>query len=154
MHCTNCGKELLGEAKFCDGCGSPVVSEQNTNPAPAQAAAAPAAAIQEGQENKTIFILSYILFFLPLVSCPGSKTGRFHANQGLVLLIASVAGQIIVTILSSILISLSWRLWSIASLLGWGWAIVVLAFVIIGMVNASKGEQKPLPIIGKLTIIK
>jgi uncharacterized membrane protein len=29
----------------------------------------------------------------------------------------------------------------------------MLALVIIGMMNASKGEQKPLPIIGKFTII-
>lgn len=168
MHCTNCGKELVAEAKFCDGCGTPIVAEQSANPAPAAAPAEPAApaapaepaaaqsapAAQEGQENKVIFILSYLLFFLPLIACPGSKTGRFHANQGLILLIASVAGQILVTILSSILIAISWRLWSIASLLGWAWAIVVLVFVVIGMINANKGEQKPLPVIGKFTIIK
>ena len=34
-------------------------------------------------EGKLMSILSYlwILFFLPLVVCPGSKFGRFHANQ-------------------------------------------------------------------------
>lgn len=153
MHCTNCGKELVGEVKFCDGCGTPVVSEQNNNQAQAQPARS-APVNQEAQENKVIFILSYILFFLPLVSCPGSKTGRFHANQGLVLLITSVAGQIAVTILSSVLLSISWGLWAITSIIGWGWAIAVLALVIIGMVNANKGLQKPLPIIGKFTIIK
>lgn len=155
MHCTNCGKELVGEMKFCDGCGTPVVSEQNSNQAqvqPTQVQSAPAN--QEAQENKVIFILSYLLFFLPLVSCPGSKIGRFHANQGLVLLITSVVGQIAVTILSSVLLSISWGLWAITSLISWGWAIVVLALVIIGMVNANKGEQKPLPVIGKITIIK
>ncbi|MDD2362078.1 MAG: zinc ribbon domain-containing protein [Oscillospiraceae bacterium] len=155
MNCTNCGKELTREVKFCDGCGTPVVSEQNNNPAQAQPAPAQSAPVnQEVQENKAIFILSYILFFLPLVSCPDSKIGRFHANQGLVLLITSVAGQIAVTILSSVLLSISWGLWAITSLIGWGWAIVVLALVIIGMVNANKGEQKPLPIIGKFKIIK
>ena len=150
MNCTNCGKELMGKVKFCDGCGSPVVSEQENKQAPVQAVSVN----QETQENKGVFILSYILFFLPLVSCPNSKTGRFHANQGLVLLLASIAGQIAVTILSSVLLSISWRLWPVTSLVGWGWAIVVLALVIIGMVNANKGVKKPLPVIGKITIIK
>ncbi len=151
MNCTNCGKELMGEVKFCDGCGSPVLSNQ----AAAQSMQAqPALANNEAQENKVIFILSYILFFLPLVSCPNSKIGRFHANQGLLLLFTSIAGQIVVTILSSVLLAISWRLWAITSLIGWGWTIVVLALVIIGMVNANKGEQKPLPIIGEFKIIK
>ncbi|MDD4496465.1 MAG: hypothetical protein PHV32_19345 [Eubacteriales bacterium] len=152
MHCTNCGKELMREVKSCDGCGSPIVAAPapvNGRP-PAQAAPVN----NEASENKVIFILSYILFFLPLVSCPNSKIGRFHANQGLVLLLTSIAGQIAVTILSSVLLPISWGLWAITSLIGWGWAIVVLALVIIGMVNANKGEQKPLPIIGKFPIIK
>lgn len=150
MNCTNCGNEVMETAKFCDGCGSPVVSQQNTE----QTAVKQAPVSQEAQENKVIFILAYILFFLPLVSCPNSKTGRFHANQGLLLLITSIAGQIAVTILSSVLFSISWRLWSLIPLIGWGWAIVVLVFVIIGMTNANKGELKPLPIIGKFTLIK
>lgn len=161
MNCTNCGKELAGEVKFCDGCGTPVVSEQNSHQAQAQPESAqpaqtaqPTPVNQEAQENKAIFILSYILFFLPLVSCPGSKIGRFHANQGLVLLITSVAGQIVVTIVSSVLLSISLALWRFTSLIGWGWTIAVLVLVVIGMMNANKGEQKPLPIIGKFTIIK
>ena len=39
-------------------------------------------------QNKTLCGLAYvfpILFFLPLVSCPNSKFGRFHANQALLL---------------------------------------------------------------------
>lgn len=152
MNCTNCGKEITSNAKFCDGCGSPIVSEQvNTQSAVAQATVANAA-----QENKVIFILAYlgILFFLPLVSCPDSKVGRFHANQGLLLLITSIAGQIVVTILSSIIMAISWRLWMITSLIWWAWAIAIVALAIVGMMNANKGEQKPLPIIGKFTIIK
>lgn len=40
MNCTHCGKELAGEAKFCDGCGSPIISEQEKGQQPAQAAPA------------------------------------------------------------------------------------------------------------------
>ena len=150
MNCTNCGKELMVEAKFCDGCGSPVVSSQEAQQKPTQSETI----TQNTQENKVIFILSYILFFLPLIACPNSKTGRFHANQGLILLITSIVGQIAVTIISSVFLALSWRLWVIISLISWVWAIVVLVLVIIGMINANKGEQKPLPVIGKFKLIK
>jgi uncharacterized membrane protein len=163
MHCINCGKELPDGAKFCNDCGSPVVAQQTTNQAPAQeqpAAAQTAPAEQEAQDNKIIFILSYILFFLPLIACPNSKAGRFHANQGLVLLLASIAGQIVVAIVSGILSFIFAAMWlftiasGIGMLLYTVWYIVVLVFVIMGMINASKGELKPLPIIGKFTIIK
>ncbi|MDD2418107.1 MAG: zinc-ribbon domain-containing protein [Oscillospiraceae bacterium] len=150
MNCTNCGKEIANYAKFCDGCGTPIVTQQ-VNP---QAAPVQAPVTNDDQENKVIFILSYLLFFLPLVSCPNSKTGRFHANQGLLLLITAVAGSIAVAILSTILFSISWRLWTIIPLFSWAWGIAVIVLVVMGMINANKGEQKPLPIIGKFTLIK
>lgn len=107
----------------------------------------------EIQKNKAIFILSYlgILFFLPLIVCPESKVGRFHANQGLVLFITSVASQMIHIILQSLLPLSFWGFLSfLFSMLG----IALFVLMIIGMINASKGEQKPLPIIGGIQIIK
>ena len=147
MNCTECGKEVAETVKFCDGCGTPLASEQKNIQEPVQSASPS----HEIKENKWIFMLSYVLFFLPLISCPASKIGRFHANQGFVLLITSVAGNIAVSVLSTLL---TWRLWAITSFIGWAWGIVVLALIIIGMVNANKGEQKPLPVIGGFTIIK
>ncbi len=149
MNCHNCGKEIAGTMRFCDGCGAPLAFDQ-TNTAQRTTVAS------EAKENKVIFILAYlgILFFLPLVSCPDSKIGRFHANQGLVLLLASIAGQIVISILSAIILAISWRLWAIVSLLSWAWALAILALVIIGMINANKGLEKPLPVIGGIRIIK
>lgn len=152
MNCTNCGKEIMDDAKFCGGCGSPIVTEQ----VDAQPTAQKAPSSNEAQENKVVFILAYlgILFFLPLVSFPNSKTGRFHANQGLLLLITSIAGQIALSIVSSIILAISWRLWGITSLLYFAWSIAMLALMIMGMINANKGEEKPLPFIGQFVIIK
>ncbi len=150
MVCTNCGKELTESAKFCDGCGTPVVLVNEE----AKTTIKSEVANNEDGDNKTVFILSYLLFFLPLISCPKSKTGRFHANQGLVLLITSVIGQIIVTIITSILHLISLGFWIVTSLISWGWAIVIIALLVTGMMNANKGLKKPLPVIGKITIIK
>lgn len=48
---------------------------------------------QDAQDAKVWSILAYfgILFFLPLVGVPNSAYGKFHANQGLILLIFDIA---------------------------------------------------------------
>jgi uncharacterized membrane protein len=143
MFCNNCGKEAPGQAKFCDGCGASMPVEQGGSQMTVQS---------DAQDNNVIFMLSYlgILFFLPLVISPNSKAGRFHANQGLVLLITGIAGQIIISILSMIL----WKLWLLMSLVSTLWGLALLVFVILGMINAYKGEQKQLPVIGSVILIK
>ncbi len=146
MNCTKCEKEVAETVQFCDGCATTLSSKHESAQGTVQSVSP-----NETKENKWIFMLSYALFFLPLIACPASKIGRFHANQGLVLLITSVAGNIAVSIISSLL---TWRLWAITSVISWAWGIVVLTFIVIGMVNANKGEQKPLPVIGGFTIIK
>jgi uncharacterized membrane protein len=153
MNCPKCGKELNDTAKFCDSCGTQVTSLPQQNAG--QSYQEPPRASMPA-DNRAIFVLSYlgILFFLPLVSCPESKEGRFHANQGLLLLIAAVAGQIAVSILSAIILAISWWLWSLVSLLSAALYITLLVFMIMGMVSAGRGEMKPLPIIGEITLIK
>ena len=52
--------------------------------------------------NKIVCMLAYIpiLFFLPLVLCPkGSKYAKFHANQGLLLLIVCIILNIVGAVL-------------------------------------------------------
>ena len=39
------------------------------------------------EKNKTMAGLAYLIFFLPLLACPDSKYGRYHANQALLLFI-------------------------------------------------------------------
>lgn len=94
-------------------------------------------------KNKTMAGLAYIIFFLPLIVCPDSKFAKFHANQGLLLLILGFAGSIILSIIPII----GWILLPIFS-------ILVFVFAIIGLVNGLGGKAKELPIIGKYRIIK
>lgn len=105
-------------------------------------------------KNKWVCALSYlfILFFLPLVVCPTSKYGRFHANQSLVLLIITAIGNIAFRIAGNILSVLHLR-W-IATLGGSMWALAVLAFMILGIVNVLGGKARQLPVIGWITLIK
>ncbi|NLC25752.1 MAG: hypothetical protein GX777_03910 [Fastidiosipila sp.] len=109
------------------------------------------------EQSKVVSALAYlgILFFLPLVVTPVTRYGKFHANQGLLLLLTSVAGGIIIAILSAIFFAISWRLIFLGSLLYAVFYIGIVVLVILGIVNALGGKAKPLPVIGKMfTIIK
>lgn len=106
------------------------------------------------EQNKTMAGLAYILFFLPLVACKDSQYGRFHANQGLLLLILSVVGNIAISFVSSILMALTWRLYWFTSLLYGAFGLLIILLVFTGLSNGLNGKAKQLPIIGEIQIIK
>jgi len=154
--CRNCGANI-GEERFCPSCGTAADGNaQQTYRPPVMDNTAD----RDAQENKTMAILAYILFFIPLLT-GAHKTSpfvRFHTNQGTVLFLASLAFGVVYWILMSLLTSLlltgAWGLWSVLStILGLAW-LLVLALCIIGIVNAAGGKMKPLPVIGGFTIIR
>ena len=106
------------------------------------------------RQNKTMAGLAYILFFLPLIACKDSKFGRFHANQGLLLLILSIAGSIVISMVSTILATITWRMFGFISILYSVYGLLIFAQAIYGLVNGFNGKAKELPIIGKFRIIK
>jgi len=102
---------------------------------------------QDVQANKVMAILAYfgLLVLIPLFAAKESPFARFHANQGLILLIAGFVIWLVSTVLTFVSPFLG-----IISLLN----IVILVFAIIGIINAAKGEMKELPLVGKFRIIK
>ena len=107
------------------------------------------------QNNKTMGILSYIglLVLIPIFAAKDSKFARFHANQGLVLVIAQA---IITTVLSITAVILG-----LIPYIGWFLALIIRLLIpvvyipsIIGIINAAKGQAKELPIIGGIRILK
>lgn len=190
--CGKCGTQLNDDVQFCPACGAKVgAAEPVANAAPAaQPAGAPAApnAFQKFTDtadstntfdpndiasNKVVSALAYlgILFWLPLVACKNSKFGRFHANQGLLLLILSVALGVVGGILNA-LIGLIFR--SELTIFGYGTgvyemnpvgtvliaivslviSIFTLALFLFGLINTLQGKAKELPLIGKIKLIK
>ncbi|MFY9115204.1 MAG: hypothetical protein WAO23_08210 [Dethiobacteria bacterium] len=109
---------------------------------------------EDAQKNKAMGILAYILFFIPIIAARDSKFAMYHANQGLILFIASIILWIVVQILSSILFSISFGLWGLVTTLTSLVSLGILILVIIGIVNAANGKMQPLPIIGGFQIIK
>lgn len=96
------------------------------------------------EKNKVMAIIAYILFFIPLLAAKESQYAMYHTNQGLTLFLAGIA----VSIIGSIIPIIGWFL-----ILPIG-SLVVLVIGIIGIINAIKGEAKPLPLIGKFTLLK
>jgi uncharacterized membrane protein len=100
------------------------------------------------EKNKLMAIIGYIvpiLFFVPLITeGKNSPFARFHANQQLVLLIVAIA----VNIVGSVLPVAGWFL-----VLPVG-TIFLIVLAILGIVNASRGEMKPLPLIGGAELIR
>lgn len=94
------------------------------------------------EKNKTIAALSYLIFFLPLITeAKDSKFAKFHANQSLIVVLTSLVG----TVLNASVIGM---------VLGIPISIAAFVFWIMGLMNALNGEMKRLPIVGGVDIIK
>lgn len=106
---------------------------------------------QDIEQNKVFAIFAYLswLVLIPLFAAKGSKFARFHANQGLVLAISEIVCWVVLGILRK-LPFIGWIFGIVDGL----FSLVVLAFVIIGIVNAANGKAKDLPIVGSFRLLK
>ena len=117
--------------------------------------------IRDAQDNKVMAILAYFgpLVLVPILAAKESRFARYHANQGLILAIIEVVWSILFWIITSIIISsnpfivLSF-VWTLISIIQWAGLIFMAVLAIIGIINANKGEMKPLPVIGGISILK
>lgn len=99
-------------------------------------------------DKKTTSWVAYLTFIGWIVAfCAGDKEGaKFHLNQALVIFL----GFLCVSVASIIL--------AFIPVLGWLaiWAANIYLFVmwIMGLINAINQEEKELPLIGKIKILK
>ena len=106
-------------------------------------------------DNKVMAALSYLglLVLVPLFAARNSRFARFHANQGLALLLMTAAYYIVRSILVSVALMFFWRFSFLVRIIRLaGLAIPVLA--IYGIINAANGQAKELPVIGKIKLLK
>ena len=116
------------------------------SPPPEPAPAGPGELSNEVQQGKTFAILSYALsliglpFFLVPLIMRNNEFSLYHAKQCLMIWLGGVAVSIVGSILSVICIGV------IILIAG---MIFLLVLDIMGLINAVKGLQKPLPVIGQ-----
>lgn len=177
--CTNCGKELNESDKFCPSCGKPTENINNTYSTPMgsdfsdkfnQYTSTEDKTYEfdfmDISDNKVFALLSYIgiLVLVPLIAAPKSKFARFHANQGLVLLIGEAAYSVARGVLLGVLRVLReftlfggavfGPVYWIVNIITGLFSLVFLVFAIVGIINAAQGKAKELPFISRFNIIK
>lgn len=107
--------------------------------------------------NKLMAVLSYIgiLVLVPILAAKDSPFAKYHASQGLNLLIVDVAWCIVSGIVSLIfgLIGVTFLsvLWTIVT---WLVGIALFLMMVIGIINAAQGRAKELPFIGGFRILR
>lgn len=87
-------------------------------------------------DKKTTSIVAYItLIGLIIALCAGDKEGaKFYLNQALVIWLFSLLGLI--------------------PCIGWIWSIFMLVCWIMGLISAINQDEKPVPLIGGIQILK
>lgn len=93
-------------------------------------------------QYKAVAVFAYILFFLPLIFARQSRFAMYHCNQGLVLFLTFIACNTMLGMISFI----GWFLLPVVN-------ICCVFLMIVGMLNAAGGLMRPLPVIGKLSLI-
>ncbi|MDR0916389.1 MAG: zinc-ribbon domain-containing protein [Oscillospiraceae bacterium] len=162
--CGHCGTQAADGVKFCPSCGKEIAAApaQQTQP---QQQYQQATYSNDASQNKVMAILSYIIFFIPLLTGDHKKSPfvKFHANQGTVLAIVAIAYSIVSAILRAI-VKVPVKIYGIStgvsytplwfSTILWLISLPIAAACIYGIYNAATGKTKELPVIGKFTIIK
>ena len=160
--CNQCGAPLNDGEQFCGKCGQSANAGGGSgggggNPFSNFSKDANEAGYIDPadiEKNKAMGGLAYFIFFLPLLACPESKYGRFHANQGLLYLFLCIAAGIVLSILSSVFLFIAWGLWIVVQILSFIVWIGILVIGIMGLINGFTGKVKELPLIGSIRIIK
>lgn len=87
-------------------------------------------------DKKTTSIVAYLTWIGFIIAlCAGDKQGaKFHVNQALVIMLFSLL--------------------SIIPCIGWIWGIFMVVCWFIGFIAAINQEEKRVPLIGNITILK
>ncbi len=95
-------------------------------------------------DTKTTGIVAYLTWIGLLIAfLAGDKEGaKFHINQALVIFLFQIAGGIV-----TVIPVVGW-------IVGGAWSIFMLVCWIMGLIAAVQEEEKEVPLIGKIHIIK
>ena len=159
VRCIRCGADIQENVSFCSHCGQ-AQEVVNTYPEPeyrqyrgsgtgggynaGSAYSSGSFDPADIEDNRVISILCYfaLLLLIPLLTRPYSKYVKFHANQGILLLIVMIASRVL----------------DFIPIVGWLVSIALDLFciicIILGVINSLGGQAKPLPVIGNYSVLR
>ena len=158
--CKNCGTALTENEKFCHACGTPVDNSVDVGEKLKEmSATTDNTALFDPTDiahNKALAMQSYlgILVLFPIFGGKHSPFARFHANQGLLLIIANTAYGITEALIIAFFNLLHPVLGTLMGVLLSMGALVFTAAAVLGIINVIKGKATTLPFIGKFKLIK
>lgn len=160
--------------KFCPGCGAPVQGQRSQTSHMEGERRGSSQSLQSQslgtlnqvkdlsgefqaediEQNKLMAVLSYfsLLVILPIFLAKESKYARFHANQGLILMIVTMGWQFASSMLTVAFSRFWWQMRFVLPFTGIVYILLLVLFV-MGVANALSGKAKELPVIGKFRII-
>ncbi len=157
--CTKCGKQIPDGKTICEECAA----QQNSSFSAQEPGKDETNRFDpmDIQNNKAMAVLSYIGIFvlIPVFAAKQSPYARYHANQGLLLFLAEVIWIVFCSILGAVLGLLNvfgplfWILSGVVNTILGILSLVFLAMAIYGIVNAATGKAKPLPVLGRFTLL-
>lgn len=105
---------------------------------------------QDIAANKVMSLFSYlgVLILVPVFGTQGSRFARFHINQGLILIIITA-----ILNTASFIFGLIPYVGVVLSVPFYLADLVVVFLIVMGIVNATGGQAKDLPIVGKFRIL-
>lgn len=124
---------------------------------------------KEIESGKGMAVLSYIIALIPYFAEKKNKFVRFHAVQGMNILIIAVAWSFLSMIINAVVnaifcstgygywYSTCWYTFGVEDVIYWVTNLITLGIGIldiVGLVYAATGKAKEVPILGKIKIIK
>lgn len=136
-----CGINAEKEAKYCPLCGTAFENDREQ----------PDDGYDDIRNDKVMAVLAYLgcLVLIPMFAAKGSRFVRYHVRQGLMLLVTELIFYAGYCILSFMMLSISWRLYSVVKII----SIIRYLFpvlTVIGIINVVNGKKKELPVIGNI----
>lgn len=171
MYCPNCGCELKEITKFCTNCGTKLLNDdkipskieifRTENHKVDEVSNQSITQNSDENEGKGVSILLYILPVIGIIwyfvdqNMRKNKFATYHAKQSITLIVSIFIFCFVYGIIYFILSFLL----AFIPILGWILIILLalpffmpLIWIIIGLINVLKGEEKPLPIIGHFAV--
>ncbi|MBE5039898.1 zinc ribbon domain-containing protein [Ructibacterium gallinarum] len=160
--CRKCGQEIPDGMRYCTACGTDSQSGETygggQNSWPFEMRDETWAFHPEDiRRNKGYAVLAYlgILVLVPILGAKHSAFARFHAGQGLLLLIIGVAKSLFFRILQAVLDTTIFGILEPAFAAVSGiLSLLLLAGMVFGIVCVVQGKAKELPIIGRWRLLK
>ena len=149
--CSKCGCPIDDDATVCPSCGASVKEPSAEEKAKAFLNTPDHSSEfseEDASTGKVVNVLAYlgITFWLPLVVEPKTALGRFHANQGLLVLIVSILLSVVGSLFAWIPV--------LGSIIGALCSIISFFYCLFGVINTINGKAKELPLIGKIKLLK